>query len=310
LKRWGAVAFFAVAAFATACPGTSSTDGSIIVGVTTDLQPGIDFDQLGVEVQVNGVTTESKAMPIGAGSFPLEIPVNNIKGGQLVEVDLKALTHGATLVERTQSTNAVAGKTLLLQMPLNRTCVTTAAPQCTSMETCAGGHCIGVFVDPKMLPAYTKNWASSSNTDICKPPDFPPVIDVGQGQADYLPTMDGDVANVEAGPQGGYHVWLAFREKGLRQSGSITTVMGHMPALNYDVSPYSVVFSFDPTEGGYCKLYGLRFRLDDPTHPVSMLLGQELDITVEVKDSDGTVGTGKRTVTLSSSITSGPTGGG
>ena len=25
---------------------------------------------------------------------------------------------------------------------------------------------------------------------------------VGEGQADYLPTMDGDVAQVEAGPQG------------------------------------------------------------------------------------------------------------
>ena len=77
--------------------------------------------------------------------------------------------------------------------------------------------------------------------------------------------MDGVVAQVEAGPQGGHHIWVAVRMKGLLQSGSITSVTGHFPELDQDVGPFQVIFTFDQDEGGYCKLYGLRFQLDQTT---------------------------------------------
>jgi hypothetical protein len=60
-----------------------------------------------------------------------------------------------------------------------------------------------------------------------------------------------------------------------------------------------VVFTFDPDEGGYCKIYGLRFRLDDEAHPIETVLGKELEITVQLTDSDRDVGTGTKTVRLS-----------
>ncbi len=92
------------------------------------------------------------------------------------------------------------------------------------------GACAAAAVDAKTLPAYSPTWTKVSN-DICKPTGSgPPVVSVGEGQSDYLPTMDGDVAQVEAGPQGGHHVWIAIRMKGLLQSGSITAVTGHFPS--------------------------------------------------------------------------------
>jgi hypothetical protein len=121
---------------------------------------------------------------------------------------------------------------------------------------------------------------------------------VGEGQGDYLPTTDGDTAQVEAGPQGGHHIWVALRAKNLTQSGSVTNVTGHFPDLGYDVGPYAVIFTLEPDEGGYCKLYGLRFQLD-ADHPIEEMLGHPLDVTVKVTDADGDVGTGTRSVVLS-----------
>jgi hypothetical protein len=110
--------------------------------------------------------------------------------------------------------------------------------------------------------------------------------------------MDGDTAQVEMGPQGGHHIWVAIRDKGLHQSGSITSITGHFPDLNLDVGPFDVIFTQEVDEGGYCKIYGLRFQIDEQ-YPIEMLLGLPLDVTVTVTDTDHTVGVGKRSVVLS-----------
>ncbi len=59
-----------------------------------------------------------------------------------------------------------------------------------------------------------------------------------------------------------------------------------------------MIFTFDQDEGGYCKLYGLRFQLDQ-TLPIDTLLGKSLEVQVKVTDKEGDVGIGKRTITLS-----------
>jgi hypothetical protein len=161
------------------------------------------------------------------------------------------------------------------------------------------GVCRDEHVDAALLEPYSPDWLKASS-DPCKPtnPGAPTVI-VGHGQGDYLPTMDGDVAQVEAGPQGGHHIWVAARMKNLRQSGSITEVTGHFPDLNLDVGPFDVIFTFEPDEGGYCKLYGLRFQLDANTD-IQPLLGHPLDLEVKVTDPDNDVGEGTKSVVLSS----------
>ncbi len=134
--------------------------------------------------------------------------------------------------------------------------------------------------------------------DRCKPGGEPEVI-VGEGQGNYLEIEDGAELQVEAGPQGGYHVWIAARLKNLTASGSVTTVSGSFVNLDYEPAPVSLVFSFDPDEGDYCKIYGLRFRLDDPDHPITELLGEEVDVTVTITDALGVVESDTKRVLLS-----------
>ena len=282
--------------------------GTVIVGVTSDLRVGVDIDRVHVVMSVGGKVTKEQDFLASTSSvqfkFPFELPFEDLEAGTEVAVQLDAFGVGNSstpLTNRAASTTVLAGKKLLLRVALDSRCVETSngnAPTCVAPETCVAGACVASAVDAKMLPAYSPTWTKVSN-DICKPTGSgPPVVSVGEGQSDYLPTMDGDVAQVEAGPQGGHHVWIAVRMKGLLQSGSITAVTGHFPELDQDIGPFQVIFTFDQDEGGYCKLYGLRFQLDQ-TLPIDSLLGKSLEVQVKVTDKEGEVGIGKRTIVLS-----------
>jgi hypothetical protein len=288
--------------------GGNGTEGSIIVGVTSDLRVGVDIDRLHVVMRAGGallsdevLTTASKTLPL---ALPAEFPFENLPGGTPVDIAVDAFRPGDAvnpLVTRLAATTVVAGKTLLLRVVIDSRCVVapgSSAPSCTAPETCVAGQCADEHLDPGILQPYSPSWSKGS-TDICKPASGgAPVIFVGEGQADYLPTMDGDVAQVEAGPQGGHHIWVAIRMKNLHQSGSITSITGHFPDLGVDVGPFNVIFTFEQDEGGFCKLYGLRFQLDQ-ANDITTLLGHPLDVTVKVTDPEQDVGIGKRSVVLS-----------
>ena len=53
-------------------------------------------------------------------------------------------------------------------------------------------------------------------------------------------------------------------------------------------APFNANLSIVADEDGYCKLYGLRFQLDQMVN-ISGLLGHPLDITVTVTDTDKAV---------------------
>jgi hypothetical protein len=125
---------------------------------------------------------------------------------------------------------------------------------------------------------------------------------VGQGQADYLTLTDLQEVRVEAGPQGGHHIWIAIEMKNLLQAGSRTTLTAVAPTTGTMIFPYEVIYTFDPAEGGYCKLYGLRFQLDAGGVDYVPLLGNELDVTATVMDAAGDSGQGTRRVTLSTTV--------
>jgi hypothetical protein len=122
---------------------------------------------------------------------------------------------------------------------------------------------------------------------------------IGTGQSDYLPLVDLETVQVEAGPQGGHHIWIAIRMKNLLRSGSRTTLTAVAPDSGARIAPYEVIFTFDPDEGGYCKLFGLRFQLDAAGVDYLPLLGKELDVTAVVTDRAGDSAQGSRRVTLS-----------
>jgi len=82
-------------------------------------------------------------------------------------------------------------------------------------------------------------------------------------------------------------LWVALRMKNLKRAGSRTILTGVQPDTGLTVPETSFVFTFDPDEGGYCKLFGLRYQLDNGGAPVEQFLGKPLDVTLEVRDSAG-----------------------
>jgi hypothetical protein len=297
---------------AGAAGGTSGGTGSIVVGLTSDLRVGVDIVRLHVVMQAGGATLKDEFLtttsPTEKLVLPAEFPFDGLPDGTPVDVSFAAFGPAdaqTPLVTRTASTHILAGKDLLLHLVLDSRCVPapgSSAPTCTSPETCAAGVCVPEAVDPTKLPPYSPSWSQASS-DPCKPANAgAPIVIVGQGQADYLPMMDGDTAQVEEGPQGGHHIWVALRDKNLAQSGSITSVTGHFPDLGIDVGPFNVIFTFEVDEGGYCKLYGLRFQLDE-NDPIDELLGHPLDVKVTVTDPTMDVGVGTRHVILSTTYT-------
>jgi hypothetical protein len=126
-----------------------------------------------------------------------------------------------------------------------------------------------------------------------------PIVTLGWGQTDYLPLVDLQTLVVEAGPQGGHHIWLAVQMKNLLGSGSRTKLEAVSPSTGTTISPFDVIFTFDPAEGGYCKLFGLRYQLDADGVDYLPLLGKELDVSVTVTDHSGDTGRDTKHIMLS-----------
>lgn len=293
-------------------PGTTTQpadSGDIVFGIRSKLTPGIGLDSMRVVLKVDEevVTDDQRFADDGTLEFPAEILVNDAPAGARVEAIITGTTNGMPTLSRIASTEAVGGKVLLFELELESACLLlpgSMAPACETPSTCIKGACADSHVPPAKLPEYNPSW-SSTTVDFCKPQGAgDPVVIVGEGQADYLPLSDGAVAQVEAGPQGGHHIWIAVRMKNLTQSGSITSLTGHFPDLGHDVGPFNVIFTFDPDEGSYCKLYGLRFQLD-AQYDIQEMLGQTFEVTATITDKDKDVGVGKKTVKLSDDILGG-----
>lgn len=281
-------------------PDKPST-GDVIVGVSSALRVGVDVLELHVVQKVNGETRSDKVLQSDGFAFPLELPFSSLPEGDEVEVEIEAFGSSNTpLLSRRAATTVVAGRKLLLRVDLSSACIGLQAPKCDGDQTCTGGVCGPVYVHPALIGDYWAGW-KKGQTDICKPNDGPPVLIVGKGMSDYLAMDDYETAQLEAGPQGGHHIWIALRMKNLLQSGSITSLEGHIQELDTAVNPFSVIFTFDPDEGGYCKLYGLRFQVDGMV-TVDKVLGKTLKVTATVKDKDGDVGMGEKWVKLSNDI--------
>lgn len=294
-----------LAAVPLGCSGPDKpTTGEVIFGVSSTLRVGVDILKLHVIKKVNGQTqSDENLLSDGVAPFtlPLEVPFSDLLEGDDVEVEIEAFGMSATpLLTRRASTTVLANRKLLMRVELSSACIGAKAPQCTDSQTCTTGVCGAAYVHPGLLENYFAGW-SAGPADICKPNDGPPTVLVGKGMSDYLAVNDYEVAQLEAGPQGGHHIWVALRMKNLRQSGSITKIEGRVKELSKDVNPFTVIFTFDPDEGGYCKLYGLRFQLDGSI-PVDQLLGKTLHVTATVKDKDGDVGIGDKWVKLSDTV--------
>jgi hypothetical protein len=224
-----------------------------------------------------------------------------------VEVEVDAIGDPAAppLFERRASTNFIPDREALLRVPLESRCIVypqaprgaskvpgpLSGPTCTAPATCIQGICQSPYVAPARLEAYAPNWPSNA-PDRCKPRGGgPPDLQVGTGQSYYLPVDKGQILQAEAGPQGGHHIWIATRMKNLKQTGTTTRVSGVQPDTGLSIPPTTLAFAYAPDEGGYCKLFGIRYQLDNEGIDYRPFLGKPLDVTVTATDPAGTTAT-------------------
>jgi hypothetical protein len=296
-----AVAALSAALSVSLLVGACGSDpGQAVLGVETGLRPGVDFDTLRVLLRVDAEPVVDRTLSGAELGFPLEVDFPELDDGAALDASVVASFGRTEVVSRSVATTAVSGRKLLLRAPLESACAGTRAPDCTGGATCAAGVCVDPFIDASEVEDYGESWAAGSD-DACSDGGEPALI-IGKGQADYLPLEPGETLQVEAGPQGGYHVWISARLKNLRQSGTVTEVRGRVAELDYDTPPFSVVFRLERDEGGFCKVYGLRFQLDSPEMPIASLLGKELDVTVSASDSEGATATAQTRVRLSDDL--------
>ena len=282
-----------------------SPPGTLVIGVEGTQVVGL-VGSVHVTTRVDGVSTSDDTVDLGADphALPKEVKLLGPAGkpGALVEVSVDAYaagggtaqTRATPILTRRARSAFVAGQTRLLRVTLESRCAAApgGAEVCSAPQTCVAGRCQSADVGADQLEDYAPSWAVDA-PDVCKPAGHgDPVVVVGTGQTDFLPITDGQTVQAEKGPQGGHHIWIAMRAKNLRQSGSTTTIAAVQPDTGVTVPPTAFVFTLSTDEGGYCKLFGLRYQLDNGGIDYKQFLGKPLDVTVTVLDRAGTQASG------------------
>jgi hypothetical protein len=314
ISRRGAAARTAVAGamLVGALAGCHRDVTQLVVGIQSEPMGGV-VSALHVVIRVAGNVVDDEQIAPPRGSRvgfpqPWEKAIRGAgKGAAKIEVAVDAMGDPAAkpLFTRLSSTNFVPGGTALLRIPLESRCIVypptprgaskipgpLSGPTCTAPATCIMGACQSSYVPPARLETYAPNWPKNA-PDRCKPRNGgPPDLQVGTGQTFYLPVTPGQVLQAETGPQGGHHIWIATRMKNLKQAGSITKISGLQPGTNVPIPPTTLAFTYAPDEGGYCKLYGIRYQLDNEGIDYKQFLGKPLDISVTVTDAAGSTAT-------------------
>lgn len=296
----------------------NTNTASVIVGLTSDLLPGVDIARLRVIERASGrpdreytLAANDPERPI---LFPLELRFDDLPDGARVEARIEAFagyfSDQEPLVSRSAATLAVAGRSLLLRARLERECIPNLrltgdlfAPECELPSTCVAATCADPFVPPAVLEEYAASWAEVF-ADACKPLDAgEPVIVIGGGQASFEAFGPDSVAQVEGGPQGGFHVWLSLRMKNLHGAGTKTFVEIFDEGAAEPRAAFLVAQSYGPAEGGFCELLGLRCQItQQSTMDIEGILGDTVRVTAKVSDPTGDVGVGEQLVKLSNDV--------
>ncbi len=292
---WTPIALLAL--FAAGCR-SEDADAQVVVGLTTDRAVGFDIHHVETTTKVDGVITHAERLSYGDGalSLPTELLVEPAQDGAKVELAVAAFRDGeaSPLVTRRAATRAVRGRRLLLLVSLDEAC---SAATCEPNATCVQGACVDPFIAPSALADYDPRWLASA-PDACKTPfSGAPAVVIGQGENAFAPLEDNEVVSIEAGPQGGHHVWLALRVKGLRQMGSHLTVGGYFPDLAYELPPFTSRITLRKAGEDPCAIYGVRFQVDRGLS-VETVRGLALAIEVALEDPNGDVATAVKRVAI------------
>jgi hypothetical protein len=294
----------AVAAVAGASCKPPAPKASVVVGIQSEPMGGL-ISALHIVVKVGGAVRVDEVVKPKTPSLvgfpqPWEKKVDALDDPNAeVDVDVDATgSAGGPHLHRRATTHFQPGRTSLLRVGLESRCVVyppppkghgpipgpLSGPDCAAPATCIRGLCQSPAVPPPKLEPYTTDWPNNA-PDLCRPRNAGPAfVQAGTGQTGYRPLTSGQVLQAEAGPQGGHHIWIAVRMKNMKQVGSTTRISAVEPDTGVAIPPSTFAFTFEKDEGGYCKLYGLRYQLDNGGIDYTQFLGKPLDVTTTVVD--------------------------
>lgn len=127
--------------------------------------------------------------------------------------------------------------------------------------------------------------AGTLDTSIAAcPPSEAPTLELGWGTDRFTPL--GGPLPVEYGPQGGQHLWLAFRSTGLDLSDASTVSVVGVTGNEVVVDQWARL-RWTCHEDGRAEVLGLQVPVPSQT------LGEQLALDVTVTDADGREVTGK-----------------
>ena len=301
---------FFLFAYAMASPGRHPDPAQMVVGIQTETMAGM-ASAMHVIIRVDDAVVHDETIPKpknggGAAFPPWEHRVTG-RSSALVDVtiDVAGAPGAAPIVTRLASARMTDDHVALLRVPLESRCVvyppTTRAPgkgpgplsgpTCKAPTTCIMGVCQSGLVGADGLEPYAPNWPKNA-PDRCKPRDGGIAsVQVGTGQTDYRTLEPDETLQAEAGPQGGHHIWIATRMRNLKQALTTTRIEGIQPDTGTTIPPSTFVFNYRPAEGGACKLYGLRYQLDNGGIDYKQFLGKPLDVRVTLIDPAGATAT-------------------
>jgi hypothetical protein len=286
---WLAIAMAACSSSKAGDPPPPPGASAIVVGVQGEQVTNL-LTSVKVSTWVNGEARPTDTLDLTATPSPLPKEYTLASGvDSAVKVHVEGTGPGGESLVRDAITSIPPGTTKLLRIQLEAHCLSTPLfpVGCPGGQTCLAGRCQDATVYPDQLEDYDPSWATDA-PDACRPAGAgAPEVIAGTGQSDFAPLTDGQTLQAQRGPQGGHHLWIALRMKNLKQSGSTTTVTGLQPGTNVAIPPTAFVFTFEPTDGGYCKLYGLRYQLDNGGIDYHQFLGKPLDLTIKVADTTG-----------------------
>jgi hypothetical protein len=299
------------------CVGTE-----LIVGLDAEGALAADLTTIEATGFIDGKPTTLQVRRVANGQlFPDEYRVALPQAGR-ARLKLRGYSYLApsapyggdvrTTTVRDVAANLSCGERRFVRVRLEEACATTrtlvGSPGaselpllCGTDMTCRTGVCTPALVPTSELSPYDPNWRVGG-PDACTGNNSAPAqLAIGNGQTDYLVTEPNATLTAEAGPQGGHHIWIAVRQRGLRQRGTVLSISAMQAGTGLTPRSYTVVFDFNPDEGGFCKLAGLRFQLDTDGGPIARYLGKPLELRVEAKDPLG------RTTTSTLTVLVGPT---
>lgn len=276
----------ALAALCTAC-GDDEEPAAVVVGLTTDLAVGFDISYINISTSYGHAASRYQTLSYKSGELvlPEQITFPPLQSGDDVEILVDAFHDGLTtpLISRRAQTYALRGRSIMLPFSLNEACVGVT---CDIGATCVDGRCVDPFIVPTSLSDADPHWLDTA-PDACKQSlsDLP-TLTIGKGETEFSDLDPGEEVTIEAGPQGGHHVWTALHVYGIRQMGSTLTVGGSYPSLGYSLPPYQWTVTLRKSSDSECEVYGIRFQVDRGI-PVESILGQPFHMVVNLKDQNG-----------------------